>query len=161
MSRARTALKKMSEWIVIVYDKPGVDRSWCRAEHVANIKPNVEKGIIKSAGPIFSDIPAPLEGKMPFVGSALTLHAESKEEIMEFLKTDVFAKNGIWDLENVLIYPVSIYQLSSMKNNTNNFSTFLVTERPKTLLEQRSYIFYKFIALCNEYLGFTYTSSSQ
>ncbi|ODV95112.1 hypothetical protein PACTADRAFT_49863 [Pachysolen tannophilus NRRL Y-2460] len=93
----------MVEWVVIVYDKPNTSRKGLREEHLAAIGPNVEKGIVKNVGAIYHDIPT--ADNRPFAGSSFNIEAESREEVIEFLKQDIFAKKGIWDIENALIYP--------------------------------------------------------
>lgn len=94
----------MVEWCVVVYDKPNADRSQFRPAHLAGIPPLVEQGKLVCAGAIFNEIPQ--EGKpLNFAGSQLTIVADSKEEALEVVKNDVFAKEGVWDLENILIFP--------------------------------------------------------
>lgn len=51
-----------------------------------------------------SDDPATFE----FTGSTLVCTAESRDEIMRSLADDVYAKSGVWDLEKVQIWPVSL-----------------------------------------------------
>lgn len=100
-------MKKMVEWLVVVYDKPGADRSAFRPAHLAAIPASVEAGEITSAGAIFNEIPT--EGKpLNFAGSALNVVADSKEQVLEIVKKDIFAKEGIWDLNNILIYPLGV-----------------------------------------------------
>lgn len=97
-------LKRMSiEWNVIVYDKPNADRSAVRAAHLANIPPTFNNGIVTSAGAIYHDVE-----KTKFAGSAFHLRASSKDEIIEFLKQDVYYKEGIWDIDNVIMNPIGI-----------------------------------------------------
>lgn len=91
------------EWNVIVYDKPGADRSKVRPQHVAAIPATVNAGIVTSAGAIYADVE-----KTKFAGSTFHLMAESKEEILEFLKKDIYAQTGIWDLTSVVANPVGI-----------------------------------------------------
>lgn len=99
--------RKMVEWLAVVYDKPNTDRSNVRAQHLADIPAGVKNGVITSAGAIFNEVPK--EGSKPnFAGSVLTVIADSKEEALEFLKGDIYAREGIWDLENVLIYPAGL-----------------------------------------------------
>lgn len=91
------------EWNVIVYDKPGTDRSQVRPQHVAAIPAAVNSGIVTSVGAIYQDVE-----KTKFAGSTFHLFAESKEEILEFLKKDVYYASGIWDLDSVIANPVGI-----------------------------------------------------
>ena len=44
------------EWNVIIYDKPGTDRTAVRPTHVANIPESVNKGIVTSVGAIYQDV---------------------------------------------------------------------------------------------------------
>ncbi|GMG18825.1 unnamed protein product [Ambrosiozyma monospora] len=104
-------LNKM-EYLVIVFDKPGSvcipttdcgglqDRSQIRAKHVANIPNAVANHGVTNVGAIYKD-----ESKTEFAGSAYNIKANSKEEIMEFLKSDPYVEAGIWDLSNVQIWP--------------------------------------------------------
>ncbi|SGZ46499.1 CIC11C00000005060 [Sungouiella intermedia] len=91
------------EWNVIVYDKPGTDRSQVRPQHVAAIPEAVNSGIVTSVGAIYHDVE-----KTKFAGSTFHLMAESKEEILDFLKKDVYYASGIWDLDSVVAHPVGI-----------------------------------------------------
>ena len=38
---------------------------------------------------------------MKFAGSAMVALASSKEEVLEFLKNDIYAKNEVWDFSKV------------------------------------------------------------
>lgn len=91
-----------TEYNVIVYDKPNTDRSKVRPQHVADIPANVPNPI-RSAGAIYKD-----EAKTQFAGSAFHLVANSREEIIEFLKKDVYYREGIWDIDNVVINPIGV-----------------------------------------------------
>lgn len=91
------------EWNVVVFDKPGVDRTPVRQQHIENIPKLVNDGIFLSAGPIYHDVE-----KTKFAGSSLQLLAESREEVIEILKKDIFYSAGIWDLDNVIANPVTI-----------------------------------------------------
>lgn len=91
------------EWNVIVYDKPGTDRTQFRPQHVAAIPATVDAGIVTSAGAIYKDA-----SKKEFAGSAFHLFAENREEIIDFLKQDVYAKEGIWDLDSVVANPLGL-----------------------------------------------------
>ncbi|KAL3235077.1 YCII-related domain [Nakaseomyces bracarensis] len=93
----------MVEWCAIVYDKPGSDRSTCRPEHLANIPPLVQAGKLVCAGAIYHDPEQP-GGERKFAGSHLQIVAESREEALALIHNDVFAKNGIWDLDNIILY---------------------------------------------------------
>lgn len=91
------------EWSVTVFDKPNVDRLPVRKEHVANIPKTIESGTVTSVGAIYHDV-----DKTKFAGSTYHIMAESKEEILDFLRQDVYYKHGIWDLSSVIAHPVGI-----------------------------------------------------
>jgi hypothetical protein len=47
------------------------------------------------------------EGEAPdMTGSALLTVGETKEDVLEFLKNDIYAKIGVWDMSKVQIIPV-------------------------------------------------------
>lgn len=50
----------------------------------------------------------PVEGETPaFKGSMAIYQAESIEEVRNLLSQDVYAKEGVWDLDATTIVPVS------------------------------------------------------
>jgi hypothetical protein len=74
---------------------------------LADIPAGVSSGKITTAGAIFHEIPQ--EGAKPnFAGSVLTIVADTKEEVLDVLKGDIYAREGIWDLNNVLVYPAGL-----------------------------------------------------
>ncbi|CAI5756995.1 unnamed protein product [Candida verbasci] len=91
-----------TEYNVIIYDLPNTDRSKVRPKHVAAIPPVVPNPV-RSAGAIYTD-----ETKTKFAGSAFHLVANSKDEVIEFLKKDIYYKEGIWDINNVVINPIGV-----------------------------------------------------
>ena len=94
---------RMVEWCAIIYDKPGVDRSVHRQEHLAEIPKLVEQGKLVQAGAIYKEV---VDGRpSQFAGSQLTLVADSREEALAIIRDDPFAKHGVWDVENVVLYP--------------------------------------------------------
>ena len=38
-------------------------------------------------------------------GSTMVIVAESKDEILSLLREDIYAKSGVWDVDNVSILP--------------------------------------------------------
>ncbi|CAR28704.1 hypothetical protein ZYGR_0U00620 [Zygosaccharomyces rouxii] len=91
----------MVEWVVIAFDK--ADRSAYRSEHLAGIPPQVESGKLVCAGAIYNEPKAPGEPRT-FAGSHLQVVADTKEEAIEIVKSDIFAKEGVWDLDNLIVY---------------------------------------------------------
>lgn len=55
----------------------------------------------------------PEEGETPaFKGSMAIYQAESIEEVRNLLSQDVYAREGVWDLEATTIVPVSFFSIS-------------------------------------------------
>lgn len=49
----------------------------------------------------------PKEGESPKIhGSIMLALAESKEEVLEALKRDIYSESGVWDWNKVQIHPV-------------------------------------------------------
>ncbi|ABN64681.2 hypothetical protein PICST_42277 [Scheffersomyces stipitis CBS 6054] len=92
-----------TEYNVVVFDKPNVDRLKVRSQHLAGIVSAVNSGVLTLGGAIYHD-----EAKTKFAGSTLQVAANSKQEVIDFLKTDVYYKEGIWDLDNAIIHPVGL-----------------------------------------------------
>lgn len=97
------------EYLVIVKDKPNTfaKRMEVRQQHLTTIKVNVQAqgpgyGPYTSGGGISEDKDEDL------FGSTLTIEADSKEEVREMLKEDIYYKHGVWDVDNAQIYAVSI-----------------------------------------------------
>ncbi|KAL2158209.1 hypothetical protein VTH06DRAFT_4529 [Thermothelomyces fergusii] len=87
---ATEAPKKM-EWLVVVPDFPGVH----------------EKRIaVRPAGAVLNEVPTSSDPKdFSFAGSTIVVLASSREEIKEILRQDVYAKEGVWDVENAQMWP--------------------------------------------------------
>ena len=66
--------------------------------------PKHHKGDVVLGGSFMSDVPK--EGETPpMIGSALLVVASTKEEVLELLKNDIYTKSGVWDMNNVQIWP--------------------------------------------------------
>lgn len=51
----------------------------------------------------------PREGDTPKMkGSVLVAVAESRQEVLKLVKEDVYSTHGVWNVEKVQIYPVSV-----------------------------------------------------
>lgn len=80
----------MQEYLVIVPDKANNSaRAQIRDEHLKAIKPLVEKGVVTMGGATLGE-----DGEMN--GSALTIVADSRDDVMRILENDVYAKKGAW-----------------------------------------------------------------
>lgn len=48
----------------------------------------------------------PKEGEpLPIIGSAMIAYAETKEEVIEAIKKDIYYTAGVWDLSKIQIWP--------------------------------------------------------
>lgn len=92
-------MSETNEWCVVVYDKPGTDRMSVFDQHVKSLPNVIEGGIMITGGQINDDS----DPRKP-IGSSLTIRAKTKEDVIKILKNDAFYKNGIWDVDNALIY---------------------------------------------------------
>lgn len=110
MRRVFSTCSKMSkEYIAIIKDKPNAlsKRMDIRSTHLENIKPLFASQKITVGGAFASE-----HNTTPdFKGSILSFQADSKKEVLEILNRDVYNENGVWDLNNVEIFAVSIFDL--------------------------------------------------
>lgn len=107
---ASATLRKY-EWLIVVPDFPDAQekRLEVRPTHFAGLKPHLESGSLKMGGAILSEVPPDDEvTSLKFAGSTLIAIAESKEEIVTMLKNDVYAKEGVWDVEKAQMWPVKL-----------------------------------------------------
>lgn len=59
-------------------------------------------------GAVLHEMPKDDEpSSLDFAGSTVVLQAESREKVIEWLKGDVYAKSGVWDVDNVSTVPRS------------------------------------------------------
>ncbi|PMD27179.1 hypothetical protein NA56DRAFT_667562 [Hyaloscypha hepaticicola] len=102
---ASSAAEKF-EWLVILPDQPGAltRRVEVRPKHFEGLKPNMDNGFWKMGGAILDEVPKEGE-QLKFAGSAMVALASSKEEVLEILKNDIYAKNEVWDFSKIQIYP--------------------------------------------------------
>ncbi|TQV95337.1 hypothetical protein V2A60_009630 [Cordyceps javanica] len=103
-----TAAPTKFEFLVIVPDKPGTlqKRLEVRAAHLANVKPYADNGTYKMGGAVLNSVPKSADPTtFDFHGSSFVALAESKEEVLEQLKDDIYVTSGVWDLEKIQIFP--------------------------------------------------------
>lgn len=95
-----------NEYLVIVPDYANSlqKRLDVRSKHFEGLKPHVESGDVVFGGAMLSKHGA--QGETPdMTGSAMLIKAESEEATREWLANDVYAKSGVWNLNEVKIYP--------------------------------------------------------
>ncbi|KAL3424939.1 hypothetical protein PVAG01_04220 [Phlyctema vagabunda] len=94
------------EWLVILPDNVGAlpKRMEVRPKHLEGLTPKVESGFWKMGGAYLEEVPQ--EGAaLKIQGSAMIALAETKEEVLEVLKSDVYSENDVWDFSKIQIYP--------------------------------------------------------
>lgn len=97
---------KKIDWLVIIYDKPGTTlRMKYRPQHLLKVPQLFDLGRVTFAGPIFKDVE-----RTKFIGSSFNMVAASREEVMSVLRNDIYAEKGIWDFDNVVIHPLSVFK---------------------------------------------------
>ncbi|RKK79066.1 hypothetical protein BFJ71_g16328 [Fusarium oxysporum] len=111
---ATAAQKK--EWLAILPDRPNVleIRKKVKGDHYEGIKPLIASGKSPAGGAIFEKHPVDGEPAL-FKGSVVVYAAESVDQVREIIHNDVYAKSGVWDLEKVQLFPVSICTISSRR----------------------------------------------
>ncbi|KAK3942237.1 hypothetical protein QBC46DRAFT_380368 [Diplogelasinospora grovesii] len=108
-ARTMASTGRKFEWLVVIPDLPGTlqKRIEVRPEHFAGLKPAIESGLFKMGGAILDEVPADDEPfSLKFCGSTIVIMAENKEEIKAALNKDVYAKKGVWDVENAQMWPL-------------------------------------------------------
>ncbi|OAA33295.1 Dimeric alpha-beta barrel [Moelleriella libera RCEF 2490] len=103
-----SSVPRIREFLVIVPDRPGTKdkRLEVRPTHFKNLAPLIESGEWKMGGALLNSVPeADDPTTFDFLGSTLVCRAESKEQIVEQLKKDIYVSSGVWDLDKVQIYP--------------------------------------------------------
>ncbi|KAK4162658.1 hypothetical protein QBC43DRAFT_321281 [Cladorrhinum sp. PSN259] len=109
MASSAAAPGKKIEWLVVVPDfaGAGAKRLEIRPQHFAGLGPAVASGLYKFGGAVLHDPPTSSDpSTFNFAGSTVVILAESREEIKELLKNDVYAKEGVWDVENAQMWPL-------------------------------------------------------
>lgn len=60
-----------------------------REAHLKGLAPAVESGRLQVGGALLDD-----EGRM--IGSMLVVEAESRQDLDDFLKADIYSRHGVW-----------------------------------------------------------------
>ncbi|CAK1362934.1 unnamed protein product [Cercospora beticola] len=95
-----------TEWMVIIPDHPNSleTRLRIRPNHLEGIKQKIQDGVVVFGGASLEE--PTKEGESPKMnGSAFLAVAETKEEIVELVKSDVYYKQGVWNAEKMQIFP--------------------------------------------------------
>jgi hypothetical protein len=65
--------------------------------------PAHESGFWIMGGAIMSEKPS--EDNYAMIGSAMIAYAETKEEVIDAIKRDIYTKSEVWDLSKIQIWP--------------------------------------------------------
>jgi len=66
------------------------------SDHLSSLKPNVESGLWVFGGAMLDEPLKEGEG-MKTNGSVMLAQADTQEEVLEKIKSDVYYKEGVWD----------------------------------------------------------------
>lgn len=93
----------MVEWVILIYDKPGVSRAPHREAHLSNIRSLTEQGIMKVAGAIYKDV---INSQVADpIGSHIVIDVPTKQDAVLIVSNDPFAQGNVWDMDSLIIYP--------------------------------------------------------
>lgn len=95
------------EWFIWVPCFPNKDeiRFQVRPDHIKHALHLRDIGVMKWGGGILERQTAPGDTSgMTF--SVMTVYADTQDEALKVVTEDVYTKNGIWDVDNVKIYPM-------------------------------------------------------
>ncbi|KAI1402906.1 hypothetical protein F4819DRAFT_485212 [Hypoxylon fuscum] len=100
-------MSQINDFLVQIPDKPDMlaTRMSNVAAHMARNKGLIESGTIVMAGPTLAAHRKSADEGLAITGSAQLIRAGSVEEVRAIIADDVYAKLGVWDLENTTITP--------------------------------------------------------
>ena len=85
-------------------------------KHLEGVKDNVSAGIINMGGAMLDD-PFKEGEAMKINGSALVLSAETKEDAMKIVESDIYYKSGVWDPNKVIEHAASTLDSNNIANS--------------------------------------------
>ncbi|KAI0840340.1 hypothetical protein F5Y06DRAFT_237843 [Hypoxylon sp. FL0890] len=100
-------MSQLNDFLVNIPDKPNVlaTRISNVEAHIAGTKGLVESGTIVMAGPTLVAHPKTASEHPVINGSAWLVRANSEEDVRAIIANDIYAKLGVWDLDNVTVTP--------------------------------------------------------
>ncbi|OAA60220.1 Dimeric alpha-beta barrel [Niveomyces insectorum RCEF 264] len=95
------------DWLVIIPDHEGAlpKRMASRPTHLEGLAARVQSGAWTMGGATLAHPPVGDEPKA-FNGSCMVAHAATKEEVLDEVRKDTYAKAGVWNLDKITIYPL-------------------------------------------------------
>ncbi|KAF5248214.1 hypothetical protein FANTH_6006 [Fusarium anthophilum] len=96
-----TRSEPLREWIILIPDnKDSLEtRMRVRESHIKDMLKHIDSGLFQMGG-------GTLAGDS-VDGSAIIARAKSEADVLAVLKNDVYARSGVWDLENIKFIPSS------------------------------------------------------
>ncbi|KAG8531358.1 uncharacterized protein KY384_002987 [Bacidia gigantensis] len=105
MATAAALTQGKKDWLVILPDREGaLDK---RMEHFDELPPKIESGFMKVGGALLEQ-PEKDGESLKIEGSFMLVRADTKEEALDQLKADIYTTSGVWDMEQMKIYPVGL-----------------------------------------------------
>ncbi|KAI1760820.1 hypothetical protein GGR53DRAFT_508075 [Hypoxylon sp. FL1150] len=100
-------MSQLNDFLVQIPDKPDVlaTRFSNVGTHMARLKGLIEVGTIVMSGPTLAAHPKSTDEGLAINGSAWLVRANTEEEVRAVVADDVYAKLGVWDLDNVTVTP--------------------------------------------------------
>ncbi|KAF5661960.1 branched-chain amino acid aminotransferase [Fusarium circinatum] len=94
-----TRSEPLREWIILIPDnKDSLEtRMRVRESHIKDMLKHIDSGLFQMGG-------GTLAGDS-VGGSAIIARAKSEADVLAVLKNDVYARSGVWDLENIKFIP--------------------------------------------------------
>ncbi|KAF5981206.1 branched-chain amino acid aminotransferase [Fusarium bulbicola] len=94
-----TRSEPLREWIILIPDnKDSLEtRMRVRESHIKDMLKHIDSGLFQMGG-------GTLAGDS-VDGSAIIARAKSEADVLAVLKNDVYARSGVWDLENIKFIP--------------------------------------------------------
>lgn len=103
------ALPKL-EWLVVIFDNAAGQRLAFKTQHLAALRSNIESGVVTSGGPLFKD-----GAKTNPFGSIITIRANSRAEVVKFLKQDIYAEKKVWNFDTLMVHPCALRYRSAIE----------------------------------------------
>ncbi|KAF2201998.1 hypothetical protein GQ43DRAFT_393060 [Delitschia confertaspora ATCC 74209] len=99
--------KATQEWLVIAPDFNGAleNRLKVRDQHIAGLKADPEDFWLWGGAMLEEPIKEGTSGPPKMKGSCMLIGADTKEQVLERLKKDVYVEGKVWDWERVQIIP--------------------------------------------------------
>ncbi|KAF4334076.1 branched-chain amino acid aminotransferase [Fusarium beomiforme] len=121
--------ESLKEWIVLIPDRQGSleTRMRVRETHIKEMIQYIDSGLFQMGG-------ATLGENTVIDGSAIIARARSEADVMTVLRTDIYARSGVWDLENIKFIPTQfkcVYRREQIDNVT--MESLAVIQKDKTL----------------------------